>query len=46
MTRMVVSVDPSDSIERLADLMIKGNLHRLPVVDEGRLVGVITSMDR
>jgi CBS domain-containing protein len=45
MVHEVVSVRPAESIRDLAKRMTDGHLHRLPVVEEGRLVGLITSMD-
>lgn len=45
MSRNVVSVDAGESLRGLAALMVEGHLHRLPVVKEGRLVGIVTSMD-
>lgn len=39
------SVEPEESILTLADLFINGRFHRYPVVDNGRLVGVISRRD-
>ncbi len=38
-------VDPEQSILILAELFINGRFHRYPVVDNGRLVGVISRRD-
>jgi CBS domain-containing protein len=38
-------VGPEQSILTLADLFINGRFHRYPVVDDGRLVGVISRRD-
>ena len=38
-------IGPDQSILTLADLFIKGRFHRYPVVDNGRLVGVISRRD-
>ena len=38
-------VGPEQSILTLADLFINGRFHRYPVVDSGRLVGVISRRD-
>jgi CBS domain-containing protein len=45
MIRQTISVGPEESLRRLARLMFDGHLHRLPVVDGERLVGLVTSMD-
>lgn len=39
------SVSPEQSILTLADLFINGRFHRYPVLDNGRLVGVISRRD-
>ncbi len=38
-------VSPEDSILELAEKFIKGRFHRYPVVDNGRLVGIISRQD-
>ncbi len=38
-------VGPEQSILTLADLFISGRYHRYPVIDNGRLVGVISRRD-
>ncbi len=38
-------VGPEQSILTLADLFINGRFHRYPVVDNGRLVGIISRRD-
>ena len=45
MVRNVVSIDSSESLQHLAQLMLDGHLHRLLVVNGDRLVGLITTMD-
>jgi CBS domain-containing protein len=41
----VVSIDSSESLQHLAQIMFDGHLHRLPVVNGEKLVGLITTMD-
>jgi len=45
MSQPLMTVDPDASIEESARLMAKKQIKKLPVVENGRLVGIITSMD-
>lgn len=45
MSRQVVSVGSQHPLERLLPLLSEHGLHCLPVLDDGRLVGVITQTD-
>lgn len=45
MSRRVVSVSPQHPLERLLPLLCEQGLHCLPVLDDGRLVGVVTQTD-
>jgi CBS-domain-containing membrane protein len=45
MTPNPVTVRTETSIEELASLMVDKNFHTLPVVDEGKLVGVVGKED-
>jgi CBS-domain-containing membrane protein len=45
MTPDPVTVGPDTGIETIAALMVDSNLHTLPVVQEGKLVGVIGKED-
>lgn len=45
MTRNPVTVQPGDSVALAAAKMKARNFRRLPVVDEGRLVGIISQYD-
>lgn len=45
MTSDVVSVSPSDLLERVYQLATKGGVSSLPVQDQGRLVGMISLTD-
>jgi len=42
MTQDLVTVRPTTRINDAVDLMKKNDIHRLPVLDSGRLVGLIT----
>lgn len=45
MTRDVITVDSSDSLSRATDLFILHRVRRLPVVEGGRLVGLLSRHD-
>ena len=45
MTRRVVSVGPATPLSEVAQLMQKHRVKRLPVLDGGRLVGVVSRAD-
>src|SRR5829696_9133205 len=45
MTRDVISVDIDDPISRIADLCIVHRVRRVPVMKDGRLVGIISRRD-
>jgi CBS domain-containing protein len=40
-----VSVDPGATIQRAAHLMAEGKIGCLPVVEDGKLVGIVTETD-
>jgi CBS domain-containing protein len=43
-TRDPQSISPDATVEEALQRMIDGNFRHLPVVDEGRLVGMLLSM--
>lgn len=45
MTRKLWALGPDDSVERAAELMGRAGIHRVLVVDEGTLVGIVTVTD-
>ena len=45
MTANPVSVNPDTGIEKVAALMVEKNYHTLPVVDGGKLVGIVGKED-
>ena len=45
MTPDPVSIDPGTGIEALAALMVDRNFHTLPVVEQGKLIGIIGKED-
>lgn len=45
MTPNPVTISPRNAIRTAVNLMREGGCHRLPVIDRGRLVGIITDRD-
>ena len=45
MTLDPITIDPDASLEDIATLMVNNNIHTLPVLDGGRLVGIIGKED-
>ena len=45
MNRETITVTPEDSVEDASRLLLEKRLHRLPVVQDGKLVGIVSSLD-
>lgn len=46
MTRRVISVSPETSLKEVGDILVRGKINRVPVIDaEDRLLGIITRHD-
>jgi CBS domain-containing protein len=45
MSRKVLTADPSQSLEEVARVMVERSIHRLPVTQGDKLVGIITTLD-
>ena len=45
MTTEVITVSPGDSVEQIMDLMTTKRIRHLPVLSEGRLVGIVSIGD-
>lgn len=45
MTTTPVTVSPEDSLQHALDLLEKHHIHELPVVEQGRLIGIVTGGD-
>jgi CBS domain-containing protein len=45
MTKNPVAVQPDTDIEEVATLMVDNNFHTIPVMDEGKLVGILGKED-
>ncbi len=45
MTRNIVTASPDDDVKDVAAKMIENNIRRVPIVEEGKLVGLVTASD-
>ena len=45
MSREVITVEASETIREAQELMVKYNIGRLPVIEDGKMVGIITRSD-
>ena len=45
MTRNVITVTPDTPLSKIAELMASRNIKRVPVVDEGDLIGIVSRLD-
>lgn len=45
MTINVITAKPNDTIESVAALMIKHNVDRIPIVEDEKLIGIVTKSD-
>ena len=45
MTRGVISVTPDTDLEEVGHLLVHKNIKRLPVLDQGKLVGIVSRAD-
>jgi CBS domain-containing protein len=45
MTPNIITITPDKTLEEAADVMTDNKIKKLPVVDKGRLVGIVTASD-
>src|SRR5271166_4524038 len=45
MSRPVVKIDPEATLEEATETMSKNNISKLPVVKDGKLIGIVSSSD-
>lgn len=45
MTEPAISAEEETPVEKLAELMWKMRIHRLPICEKGRLTGIVSSLD-
>jgi acetoin utilization protein AcuB len=44
-SKQVVTLNPSDSVSRAFKLMVEHNIRHLPIIDEGKTVGIVSDRD-
>jgi CBS domain-containing protein len=45
MSSKIISIEPDETLDRAVEIMRNNKIKRLPVLDEGKLVGIITLTD-
>ena len=45
MSKSLIKISPEDTVHRAVELMLKCGVGRLPVVEDGKLVGILTKTD-
>lgn len=45
MTKILATIEPIDKVGTAAEVFMEHLFHALPVVDNGKLVGIVTSFD-
>ena len=45
MSRSILSVAPEDDVKKASEIMAKGQVRRLPVVQDGKVVGIVALGD-
>jgi CBS domain-containing protein len=45
MVKEVITADAASTLEHVAMLMVDRGIHRLPITEAGKLVGIVTSLD-
>ena len=45
MTKTVITADVYDEVEKVSELMIKNGIKRVPILEDGRLIGIVSRVD-
>src|SRR3972149_1462135 len=45
MSKNVKTIEPDKTIENAVNLMLENKIKKLPVIDEGKIIGIITASD-
>ena len=45
MTTKVITVGPNDTMDKVQDIFRKNNIHHVPIVDAGKVIGMVSHRD-
>lgn len=45
MSKKVITIEPDKGVEDAVELMVRNRIKKLPVVDQGKLLGIVTASD-
>ncbi len=45
MCTTVLTAEPDQTLEEISRIMVNHGVHRLPVTEDGKLVGIVTTLD-
>jgi CBS domain-containing protein len=45
MTKKVVTAGPDDLVEDIAPMMVQKKINRIPIVEKGKVIGIVTRGD-
>jgi CBS domain-containing protein len=45
MTRQIAAISSKQTLRTAAEVMSSTHVHHLPVIDQGRVVGIVSTMD-
>ena len=45
MTRSIITIDKHETVRDAAEILKDGRIHALPVIDRGKIVGIVTTTD-
>lgn len=45
MSKRIIGIEPEEDLQKAMGIMIRNNIHRLPVIKDKKLIGIITSSD-
>lgn len=45
MSLPLIAINPNETVKKLADLMKEKKIHKVPVIEKDRLIGIVTATD-